>query len=76
MHRPFPSQGDYAELSVDTGRAVEDDRREAREHMLDAYPSLKAMYSADDGNTVVFRLTNCTAVFSSFTKEPETIQFM
>ena len=59
-----------------TGRAVEDDRREAREHMLDAYPSLKAMYSADDGNTVVFRLTNCTAVFSSFTKEPETIQFM
>ena len=36
------------------GELVEDDRREARQSMLDAYPSLQNMYSADDGNTEVF----------------------
>ena len=36
------------------GELVEDDRREARQSMLDAYPSLQKMYSADDGNTEVF----------------------
>ena len=33
------------------GELVEDDRREARQSMLDTYPSLQNMYSADDGNT-------------------------
>ena len=33
------------------GELVEDDRREARQSMLDDYPGLKKMYSADDGNT-------------------------
>ena len=36
------------------GELVEDDRVEARQSMLDAYPSLQQMYSADDGNTQVF----------------------
>ena len=54
---------------------VEDDRREARESMLDAYPSLKAMYSADDGNTEVFYIKNAKATFSSFTSAPETVEF-
>ena len=36
------------------GELVEDDRREARQSMLDDYPGLKKMYSADDGNTEVF----------------------
>lgn len=54
---------------------VEDDRREARQSMLDAYPSLQGMYSADDGNTEVFYLKNATATFSSFTAAPETITF-
>ena len=54
---------------------VEDDRREARVSMLDAYPSLQAMYSADDGNTEVFYLKNATATFSSFTKAPEVVKF-
>ena len=54
---------------------VEDDRREARVAMLDAYPSLQAMYSADDGNTEVFYLKNATATFSSFTKAPEVEKF-
>lgn len=58
-----------------TATAVEDDRVQARRHMLDAYPSLKKMYSADDGNTVVFYLENATATICSFTEEPKVIQF-
>ena len=57
------------------GELVEDDRREARQSMLDAYPSLKKMYSADDGNTEVFYFKNATATFSAFTHEPETVKF-
>ena len=57
------------------GELVEDDRREARQSMLDAYPSLQGMYSADDGNTEVFYFKNATATFSSFTAAPETIRF-
>ena len=55
--------------------AVEDDDREARVHMLDAYPSLKALYAPDDGNTQVFYLKNVEATFSSFTAAPETYRF-
>lgn len=54
---------------------VEDDRREARQSLLDAYPSLQAMYSANDGNTEVFYLKDATATFSSFTKEPSVVKF-
>ena len=57
------------------GELVEDDRREARVSMLEAYPSLQSMYSADDGNTEVFYFKDATATFSSFTKEPETVKF-
>ena len=57
------------------GELVEDDRREARQSMLDAYPSLQNMYSADDGNTEVFYFKNATATFSSFTREPEVVKF-
>ena len=57
------------------GTLVEDDRAEARASMLDAYPDLKSMYAADDGNTEVFYLKDATATFSSFTKEPETVKF-
>ena len=57
------------------GELVEDDRREARQSMLDAYPSLQNMYSADDGNTEVFYFKNATATFSSFTHEPEEVKF-
>ena len=58
-----------------SGELVEDDRREARQSMLDAYPELQKMYSADDGNTEVFFLKNAKAVFSSFTKAAETVTF-
>ena len=57
------------------GELVEDDRREARQSMLDAYPSLQNMYSADDENTEVFYFKNATATFSSFTHEPEVVKF-
>lgn len=55
--------------------AVEDDRVEARQHMLDGYPELQNMYSATDDNTQVFYLKDATATFSSFTEEPEIITF-
>ncbi len=58
-----------------SGKLVEDDRIEARQAMLDAYPSLQNMYKADDGNTEVFYFKDATAIFSSFTDEPETVKF-
>ena len=57
------------------GTLVEDDRVEARQSMLDTYPDLQNMYKADDGNTEVFYIKDVTATFSSFTKEPEVVQF-
>ena len=54
---------------------AEDDSREARASMLDAYPDLKAMYDPDDGNTEVFYIKNATATFSSFTAAPVTVEF-
>ena len=58
-----------------SGELVEDDRLEARESMLDAYPELKAMYAADDGNTQVFYFKDAAAVISSFEHEPEILKF-
>ena len=46
-----------------SGKLIEDDRNEARQSMLDAYPSLQKMYKADDGNTEVFYFENATAIF-------------
>ena len=57
------------------GELVEDDRVEARKSMLDAYPSLRKLYDESDGNTQVFYFRNAIATFSSFTAEPETIEF-
>jgi len=63
-------RGEWIRVS---GELVEDDRIEARQSMLDAYPSLQKMYAADDGNTQVFYFKNATAVISAFTHEPEII---
>ncbi len=57
------------------GNLVRDDRREAKAHMLDNYPDLKKMYSADDGNTEVLYFEDATAIFSSFTDEPKIVKF-
>lgn len=47
----------------------------AQAHMLENYPSLKAMYNPGDGNTEVFALENATATFSSFTAPARTVKF-
>ena len=57
------------------GELVPDDRREEKASMLDAYPSLQSMYSADDDNTEVLYFKNATATFSSFTDAPEVVKF-
>ncbi len=57
------------------GELVEDDRLEAKQAMLDAYPMLQNMYKADDGNTEVFYFKNATAQICAFTHEPELITF-
>ena len=57
-----------------SGKLVSDDSYEAKKHMLDNYPSLRKMYSEDDGNTEVFYFEDATAVFSSFTEAPEVIK--
>ena len=58
-----------------SGKLVEDDRREARASMLDAYPELRAMYNEDDGNTAVLYFKDAEATFSSFTSAPRTVKF-
>ncbi|MCQ2543352.1 MAG: pyridoxamine 5'-phosphate oxidase family protein [Lachnospiraceae bacterium] len=57
------------------GTLVRDDRIEAKKHMLDSYPSLQAMYSAEDDNTEVLYFENATATISSFTEAPQVIKF-
>ena len=66
------SEGRWLRIS---GKLVEDDRREARKHMLDSYPVLRSMYNEDDGNTMVLYFKDATAVFSSFTEPPRTVTF-
>ncbi|MGN1007645.1 MAG: pyridoxamine 5'-phosphate oxidase family protein [Butyricicoccus sp.] len=55
--------------------AVLDDNIDAQKHMLDAYPSLQAMYQPGDGNTQVYYLKDASATFSSFTAQPRTVTF-
>ncbi len=57
------------------GELVRDDRREAKVDMLEHYPDLKAMYSADDDNTEVLYFKNATATFSSFMEAPKVVTF-
>ena len=57
------------------GTLKRDERVEAKAHMLDSYPSLKAMYSAEDDNTEVLYFEHAVATFSSFTEAPKTLEF-
>ena len=57
------------------GELVDDNRVEAKKSMLDAYPSLRAMYDPEDENTEVLYFRNAKATFSSFTAAPETVEF-
>ena len=65
-------EGRWIRLSAE---AVLDDRLAPQVHMLDNYPSLKAMYAPGDGNTEVYYLRNATAAICSFTSEPEVYHF-
>ena len=58
-----------------SGKLVRDDRVEAKKHMLDSYPSLQNMYSAEDDNTEVLYFEDAIATISSFTEESKVIKF-
>ena len=66
------SDGRWLRLSAE---AVLDDNVAAQEHMLDAYPNLRAMYQPGDGNTEVYYLKNAKASICSFTAAPQTFEF-
>jgi uncharacterized pyridoxamine 5'-phosphate oxidase family protein len=55
--------------------AVEDDRVEAKQSMLDAYPQLQDRYSATDDNTQVLYLKDAVATIASFGASPRVIRF-
>lgn len=57
------------------GKLIRDDRIEAKKHMLDQYPNLQAMYSAEDDNTEVLYFQDAVATFYSFTEAPKVIKF-
>lgn len=48
-----------------TCKVESDERLEAKESMLEAYPGLKGMYIANDDNTEVFFLYDCHAIIES-----------
>ena len=54
---------------------VEDPSVEVKKAMLDAYPTLRAMYDENDGNTAVYYLKDAKATISSFTAAPVEIEF-
>ncbi len=66
-------EGEWIRLS---GELVLDERVEAQEAMLDAYPDLRGMYqTGPDGNTAVYYFKNATAQICAFTHEPVEITF-
>ncbi|URZ04272.1 pyridoxamine 5'-phosphate oxidase family protein [Clostridium felsineum] len=65
-------KGQWIRLS---GEVFNDDRREVREEALKAYPSLKNMYSVDDGIFSVLYFTKGEGTICSFKGEPESFSF-
>ena len=65
-------EGKWIRLSCEV---VRDDRTEAKKSMLDANPSLRAMYSEEDGKMEVLYFKNAKAVICSFTEAPAAYQF-
>jgi len=54
---------------------AEDNRAEAQESLLEAYPQLRNRYAVNDGNNIVYYLKDATATFSSFKGEPKVVKF-
>ena len=57
------------------GKLVEDDRKETRQTMLDAYPFMKKTYAADDGNMQVLYFEDATATFDGFSGNKRIVKF-
>jgi len=55
--------------------AVNDDRIEPKQHMIDANPLLKDWFKADDEITHIVYLKDATAKFESLFGEPHTVTF-
>ena len=66
------SDGSWIRVAA-TATALDD--RAAEEHMLEAYPDLRAMYAPGDGNNEIFALSDGTATICSFTAPPKTLTF-
>ncbi len=58
-----------------TAKLVEDDRAEAQESLLEAYPNLRNRYAVNDGNNIVYYLKDAVATFYSFSGEPKEVRF-
>ena len=58
-----------------TAEALADDNRDARQAMLDEYPSIQQMYKADDRLFEVYHIKNATGVICSFDSNNETHTF-
>ncbi|MDR0435233.1 MAG: pyridoxamine 5'-phosphate oxidase family protein [Propionibacteriaceae bacterium] len=56
-------------------KALPDDRVETQLAMLEAYPQLKSMYAAGDGNTQIFYLSDATATYYGFGMTEKVITF-
>jgi len=54
---------------------VEDNRAEAQESLLAAYPQLRNRYAVNDGNNIVYYLKDATATFYAFSGEPKEVRF-
>lgn len=57
------------------GELINDDRVEAKKHMLDNHPDLRNMYNENDANTQVLYFKNATATFASFGGTPKVVKF-
>lgn len=64
--------GKWVEIA---GKLIGDDRVKEKNYMLDHYPNLQTIYSADDDNAEVLYFDDAIATFSSFTEEPKVNKF-
>ena len=67
-----PSGSEWMRLS---GTLVPDETLAIKEEFLNRNPSLKRMYSADDGNMAILYITNATARFCSFAAPERRVTF-
>jgi uncharacterized pyridoxamine 5'-phosphate oxidase family protein len=57
------------------GRAFAQRSVAVNQAMLDVYPNLTSLYSADDGKTEAYAFASGTAVFSTFDGEDRVVEF-